>query len=349
MKIEQRIQAFVQLGRFLNQFAEDQPWQGYETGVSQTDFDEFTKAIEGVHIYNGWFTSQEVRRAIRGIASWLNKETLENWLSKYNVNKNKTPKTVAVIMAGNIPLVGFHDAMSVLLSGNNLLAKFSSDDELLMPLVLKYLTQLEPEFYHRIRIADGRLNGFDAVIATGSDNSSRYFEHYFGKYPHIIRKNRTSVAVLDGSETREELTELGHDIFDFFGLGCRNVSKIFIPEDFDLDRFFGAVFGFKEIIQHKKYANNYDYHKALYLMNQDKLIENGFLLLKEDDQLHSPLGTLFYERYDHPGEVDEKLNALKDQLQCVIGKNFIPFGKAQTPAVDDYADGVDTMKFLSDI
>lgn len=342
---EERIAAFVHLGKFMSEFTRPGAWTGYSNGVSQTDHEEFTRAIENAYAYNGWFTPSEIRRALAGIVTWLQPDNLTQWLKELPENKN--PKSVAVIMAGNIPLVGFHDIMCVLLTGNKVVCRFSSSDDKLLPVILKFLVQIEPRFNDYIRVGAQKLTEFDAVIATGSNNSSRYFDYYFSKYPHIIRKNRCSVAVITGNETEQELEALGHDIFDYFGLGCRNVGKIFIPEGYDLDKIFKGIFSFKEIINHAKYGNNYDYHKALYLLNQDDLIENGFILFKQDASLHSPLGVMFYERYAHMDEVKKILEEHKEEIQCVVGKDYIPFGRSQSPAIDDYADGVNTLKFLA--
>lgn len=348
MNSKERIKALTQWGLFLEQFSVEKQWDGYDAGVSQTDFEEFNKVIEAVHAHNGWFTPAMVRKAIGGISSWLKPEILEKSTATYSFKPEKS-KTVAVIMAGNIPLVGFHDALCVLLTGNKLLAKFSSDDDVLMPLVLKYLVQIEPRFNDYIRVTADRMTEFDAVIATGSNNSARYFEEYFGKYPHIIRKNRTSVAVLSGNETEKELNGLAHDVFDFYGLGCRNVTKIYVPEGYDLNRFFSAVFPFSDVINNKKYANNYDYHKAIFMMNQDKLIENGFIVLKEDQSIFSPIGMLYYEYYKDKNEVYSALNAIADQLQCIVSSDHVPFGQAQCPGFFDFADGVDTLGFVASI
>ncbi|HYG52704.1 MAG TPA: acyl-CoA reductase [Flavobacteriales bacterium] len=340
----ERIAAFVQLGHFLEHFAVEKDWQGYEDGVSKAEHDDFNKAIMSVQHHNGWFTPEMVRKAFAGISKWLKADVLSNWLAKYpGTEKNKT---IAVIMAGNIPLVGFHDVLCVLLSGNKLMAKFSGDDDVLMPLLLKYLVQVEPGFNDYIRISNNQLANFNAVIATGSNNSARYFEAYFGKYPHIIRKNRTSVAVIQGNESAAALKALGHDVFDYYGLGCRNVTKIYVPKGYNLDHFFGAIFDFKDIVHHKKYANNYDYHKAIYLMNGDKLVENGFLLLKEDKSFFSPVGVLHYEYYDDLHAVEKELAENRDALQCVVDNKNILFGQTQQPKIDDYADGVDTMQWI---
>jgi len=347
--IKQRVAAFVQLGKFLSEFRENQSWKDYRNGVSQSESQAFNLLISQLHIYNGWFTEEMVRKAIGEWALVLQKDNLEKWVERYPLLKEQTSsKTIAIIMAGNIPMVGFHDLLTVLMSGNNVLIKLSSDDDKLIPFIITHLVnEIEPLLKDKIRFAEGKLENFDAVIATGSDNSSRYFEYYFGKYPHIIRKNRTSVAFLTGNETEEELQLLGNDVFDYFGLGCRNVSKIFIPADFDLDRFFKAVYSFKDLINHKKYGNNYDYNKAVYLMNRDNLLENGFLLLKEDKSLHSPLAMLFYERYENPEKVNQWIDNNREKIQCVVGKNGIPFGTSQSPQLWDYADGVDTMQFLT--
>jgi hypothetical protein len=350
MELKQRIAAFVQLGKFLSSFEKDAPWPGYDLGITASEYDVFNGLVKTVHLYNGWFTEENVRKSLFEWGNALSEANLEKWLSAYALPERSSPKTVALILAGNIPLVGFHDVLAVLISGNKVLIKLSSDDDRLIPAVLEVLIKdIQPEFASYIQFASGKLEAFDAVIATGSDNSARYFESYFGKYPHIIRSNRTSVAVLTGDESQEELKALGHDIFDYFGLGCRNVSKMFVPADFDLDRFFGAVFPFHSIIQHKKYANNYDYHKAIMLMNRDQLLENGFMLLKEDEQLHSPLGVLYYERYESAMDLDSKLQKLGNKLQVVVGKNYVPFGKSQSPALWDYADGVDTLQFIQNL
>lgn len=348
MELKQRIDAFVQLGKVLGQCAGSKEWSGYTHGVSQSDFDSFSQLLNQVYLQNGWFTEENVRKACLEWSRALSKENLEQWTSAYSdLNGNEKLKTIALIMAGNIPMVGFHDLVCVLISGNKALIKMSSEDDRLVPWILTYLVvHIEPEFASRIKFASGKLEDFSAVIATGSDNTMRYFEKYFGTYPHIFRGNRTSVAVLDGSETEEELNALGHDIFDYFGLGCRNVSKLFIPKDFDLDRFFGAIYSFHPIVQHKKYANNYDYNKAIMMMNQDDLIENGFLLVKEDKRLHSPLGALYVERYTDLNKVTEKLKSDENEIQCVVSKSNIPFGKSQSPELWDYADHVDTLKFL---
>ena len=343
MQLQQRIDAFVQLGHFIRQFAEDKPWAGYENGVSQTDYLEFNAVIKAVKSHNGWFTEENVRKSIFSICTWL---TI-NEINKLNLTENKNAKTIAVIMAGNIPLVGFHDVMCVLLSGNKLLAKFSSDDNVLMPLLLKYLIQIEPNFNNSIRIASGKLTEFDAVIATGNDNSSKHFEYYFGKYPNIIRHHRTSVAVLTGNETNQDLKNLGNDIFDYFGLGCRNVTKIFIPQTYNLNKLFGAIFSFKEIIHHNKYANNYDYHKAIFLLNKDVLIENGFLLLRENKDFFSPVAVLNYERYENFEQVTAQLAENRNALQCIVGNGGINFGETQKPGICSFADDINTIEFLN--
>lgn len=348
MNIEQRKEAFVLLGKYLQAVTEenipDVP-QGLEKHAKETN-----RLIDEVHFYNGWFTRTEVRRALKGIISFLDDQKLSNWVAAYPEIQN--PAKVGLVLAGNIPLVGFHDVLSVLICGHTAVIKPSSDDDKLIPHVLGVLTDIEPAFKEQIVIGE-QVKGIDAVIATGSNNTHRYFEYYFGSYPHIFRKSKTSVAVLTGTETDEELKALGEDIFSYYGLGCRNVSKLFIPADFDLDRFFGAIYHFKDIVEHKKYGNNYDYHKAIYLMNSEKLIENGFLLLRETEELFSPVGTLFYERYDKPDVLESRLKMIRDDVQCIVSGRVnseeVPFGKAQYPELNDYADGVDTMSFLTSL
>jgi hypothetical protein len=277
--------------------------------------------------------------------------SVTDWISKYDIPGNE-PKRIGVLLAGNLPLVGFHDFLCVLLSGNTFVGKLSSKDDRLLPMVADILLEIEPGLAQRIEFTDGTLANIDAIIATGSDNTSRHIEYYFGKYPNIIRRNRNAIAVLDGSETEEELVGLGHDIFDYFGLGCRSVSKIYIPEAYDLDLVFKGLFPYKDVLTNKKYGNNYDYYKAIYLMGQTELIENGFILLKEDQSIASPVAVLHYEYYKDSDELAKVLLANESKIQCVVAKNnisdlrVVPFGHAQSPAIDDYADGIDMLEFL---
>lgn len=348
MTLTEKNNILFQLGSILNRIGDGDKWPGYEIGINEEEYNELNTLVQNVHIYNGWFKEDQVRKAFKGIGSWLNEENLNNWLSNYDL-KESTDKKVAIIMAGNIPLVGFHDFISVFLSGNKSLVKLSSEDQHLFPAVLKTLSLFDERIWEWVEIADKPMEGFDAVIATGSDNSARYFESYFGKYPNIIRKNRTSIAVLTGDESEADLKELGRDIFEFFGLGCRNVSQLWIPESFELNRFFEAIYDFNPIINHNKYANNYDYNKAVFLLNEEKLLDNGFVLLKEDESLHSPLAVVHYQRYKDGSEVNHFIENNRDKLQVIVGKDYTPFGTAQRPAVDDYADGVDTLAFLTSI
>lgn len=344
MNIEERKNAFVQLGKVLSNFISKGEWESYSCGLTQEEFEEFETAIVRAKVLNPWFVDDQVRKAIRGIVSMLNQTQLEQWIDSYE-SLEETDKRIGVVMAGNIPIVGFHDFLCVLISGNQIAAKLSSEDNILLPAISKILVKIEPRFSNKIEFVE-RLKEFDAVIATGSNNSARYFETYFKDYPNIIRKNRTSIAVFDGNESDDEYKAFAEDVFLYFGKGCRNVTKIFIPNGFDLDKLFQAFYPYQEIVNHNKYANNYDYNKAVYLMNQVELIENGFVLLKQDESLHSPLSVLNYEYYENLDELKLKLENNKESIQCVVGSQFIPFGKAQSPNVDDYADGVDTLEFL---
>lgn len=348
MILLQKIKILSNLGEILHLLGTNQPWPGFKVGINEQEYNDLADLVERVHIYNGWFTPDSVKTAFNGIASWLTEEELTKWVNRYEIKKD-APKTVALIMAGNIPLVGFHDFIAVFLSGNKSLIKLSSDDQQLFPALLKTLSLFDPEIYDWVEVKDFKLTGFDAVIATGSDNSANYFHAYFGKYPHIIRQNRTSIAVLDGTETKEELFELGKDIFTFYGLGCRNVSQIWIPENFDINKVFEGLFSYNQIVNHNKYANNYDYNKAVYLMNLENLLDNGFLLLKEDEKLTSPLGMLHYQRYSSIAQVESFIADNEKKIQVVIGHNYIPFGAAQCPQIEDYADGVNTMNFLTNL
>ncbi|WP_396138683.1 acyl-CoA reductase, partial [Flavobacterium sp.] len=229
----------------------------------------------------------------------------------------------------------------------------SSSDQHLLKFLAKYLIAIQPELNSKITFVEGKLEGFDAVIATGSNNTARYFEYYFKDKPSIIRKNRNSIAVLNGTETHEELVGLGEDIFRYFGLGCRNVSKLFVPKDYNFEAFFKAMFEYREVIQYEKYANNYDYNKAVFLMSNFQLLDNEFLTIKEDTSYSSPISSVFYEFYENLEEVKSRLSNDADQIQCIVSKNLIEnsivFGQTQQPKLWDYADNLDTLAFLSKI
>lgn len=341
MQIKDRINAFVKLGNFLCEI--------YTSTTLSNPNSEVEIILRKAEAENGWFTQENIKFALKSWGEALSKENLQQWVSNYEI-KETDPKQVAIIMAGNIPLVGFHDFLSVLITGNKVLAKLSSNDKTLLPFLADQLISIEPEFKNYIEFTEGRLKHFDAVIATGSNNTARYFDYYFGKYPNIIRKNRNSVAVLTGNETEDDLKNLADDIFTYFGLGCRNVSKIYIPEDYDFEEFFKGMFSGKEIIHNHKYINNYDYNKAVYLMDSFPLLDNEFMLLKEDSGFSSPISVVFYEKYTSKYAVKKMLEAEAENIQCLVTKaglpNEIPFGKAQNPQLWDYADGVDTVDFL---
>lgn len=345
---EQRMAAFVQLGKAFSLLAsENEEWPGFESGLTQEEFLGFRNIVASHHLSNGWFTPQNVKNALQAWAEALNETSIRAFLRAYTEKEEPAlPKTVAIICAGNIPMVGWHDIFSTLLSGHKALIKLSSDDQQLIPAALILLEKFWPEVAERYAYATGKLESFDAVIATGSNNTGRYFEYYFSSYPHIIRKNRNSVAILTGKETPEELAELGRDIFAYFGLGCRNVTKLYVPENYDLNLVFNAIYPFHPIINHNKYANNYDYNKAIWLLNKEDLLDNGFILFKKDESIASPTGTLFYEYYSDETALREILDRKAPEIQCVVSHSDIPFGKAQCPELTDFADGVDTLQFL---
>lgn len=309
--------------------------------------------INAAQHHNAWFTPEEVKKSLFSIGEMLNEKDLMYWFE--NITVTNSPKKVGLILAGNIPLVGFHDVICVLATGNIAMIKMSSSDDKLLPAILNQLISIEPSIANHIEYVE-RLKDFDAIIATGSTNSSRYFEYYFGKVPHIIRKNRNSIAVLSGKETSTEIEQLGHDIFDYFGLGCRNVSKIYIPKEYDMKNFFEPLEKYQPIINHFKYNNNYDYNKSIYLINSVKHFDNGFLLVKEDASFTSPLAVLYYEEYDSIKNIETLIEHEDENIQCVVStldlklkKNKIGFGQSQHPKLWDYADDVDTIEFLKRI
>ncbi len=306
---------------------------------------------------NPWFTPQNTRMAVRAIGKMLNQHDLESWIAREGLADHMAgpPKSIGLVLAGNIPLVGFHDILCVLVSGNKAMVKLSSQDQKLIPFLLEKLVELLPALKARFEFTD-RLAGFDAVIATGSGNTSRYFDYYFKNVPHIIRKNRNSIAILTGKESANELKLLGKDIFDYFGLGCRNVSKLYVPRNYNFREFFEAVEDFNPVANHHKYNNNYDYNKSIFLVNQDKHLDNGFLLLKESTQLASPLAVLYYEEYTTLPNLENTVSLISDAVQCVISNHIFPlksagvaFGDSQQPKLWDYADRVNTMQFLKEL
>lgn len=332
MDLEDRISAFAALGTAISNFRQSELDYIYAHSIA----------------HNTWFTSENVRIALAGVQRYLQKEKLQVWTNKYTFDSGN-PKWIGLVMAGNIPLVGFHDFLSVLISGHKAKVKLSHQDPFLLPYLVKILAEIAPPFQENIDFVN-TLTAIDAIIATGSDNSSRYFKYYFSKYPHIIRQNRTSVAILTGEESKEELHTLGKDIFQYYGLGCRNVSKLYVPKGYVFDGFFQATEVYGDIANHTKYGNNYDYNRAIYLINRDPHLDCGFLVLKEDKALASPVSTVHYEFYTDEVELKNELAARNEEIQCIVGhieaEGILPFGKTQEPELWDYADGIDTIKFI---
>jgi len=313
----------------------------------------FLSAIKEAEIYNPWFTRDFMLHSFSAISDMLQEEKLRLWIEQYPELKNNAGNklNVGIIMAGNIPLVGFHDLLSVCFSGHRAVVKMSSKDEKLLPVVYKVLCHYDPRFSESVKLLTEPLKNIDAVIATGSDNSSRYFDYYFGKYPHIIRKNRNSAAVLTGNETVGDYRKLADDIFLYFGMGCRNVSKLFLPKDFNIPHMLDNFETYSYLYNHNKYANNYDYYKAIYLVNLMKHLDTGYLLMKEDTAYSSPVGIVYYEYYDSLALLKTRLKEDNDKIQCLVSipgliENSTGFGKSQTPQLNDYADNADTLKFL---
>jgi len=334
MKQEERIELLASLGIYVQKF--DERLQAHMHRAAHN---------------NGWFTIDNQKSALKAIAeNYLNKPALENWVNQYQAAD--TSATVGIIAAGNIPAVAFHDLLAVFITGHRAKVKQSEKDPYLLPYLVKVMAESDPRINEYIDFVN-KLEGFEAVIATGSNNSARYFEQYFGKYPNIIRKNRNAVALLTGEESEKDLELLSHDIFQHFGLGCRNVSHILVPGGYDHEKLRAPFETYKHIIDHSKYRNNYDYNLAIALLNREKHLEMGNVILKESDQLISPIGCLHYSSYTTTGGAESFLESRQDEIQCVVSQaplkslRTVDFGQAQSPSLDDYADGVDTMEFLT--
>ncbi len=322
----------------------DEDQQTTPLAINENELAMFEQAVLNLERQNPWFSERHVRKALGGLASWLDADVLDYWLEPYAFTTK--PKKVAVIMAGNIPMVGFHDFLCVLMSGHHVFCKLSSQDALLWQAFFKMIESIDPRIAVHYSYFSGLMKDFDAVIATGSNNTAITFKHYFEQYPHIIRQNRTSVALLNGDETDEQLEGLADDVFSFFGFGCRNVSQVFVPENFDVQRLFASFVKYESWINHHKYMNNFDYYRSLYMLNGEPVLENGFVLMRFNQELHAPPAVLNCSRYQHLDEVNNYLSEKQDHIQAVVGVNGIPFGQAQCPSLTDYADGVNVMEFL---
>ena len=352
ISIQKRITAFAKLGDFLSQFSVDEIKKQENIEHNDLFFEGFLHQIKLAQENNSWFTKDNILFSLNSWSNALTENSLKDFIKGINLS-DKSAKKAAIIMAGNIPLVGFHDFLSVLISGHSVLVKQSSNDKHLLPFLAKYLEFVEEDFKGKISFTEEKLTNFDAVIATGSNNTARYFEYYFKNKPSIIRKSRNSIAVITNKVTDEDFANLADDVFQYFGLGCRSVSKLYVPKGFNFDAFFNGMYSKKDIINNAKYANNYDYNKAVYLMSEFDLLENGFLMIKEDESYSSPIATVFYEYYDNEIDLKIKLHQDKEKIQCIVAKDFIEnevaFGETQNPNLWDFADGINTLEFLSTI
>ncbi len=328
MNLQKRIALLLQLSDYL-----------------QLNGPEWQLVKEQAERQNGWFTQPFIETAVNQLCqSFLSPSTLKEWADHYHLDDNIGGKNIGIIMAGNIPLVGFHDFLAVFMSGHTAKIKLSSKDDVLLKHFVEKMTSWDPAVQQLVQFAD-MLKACDAYIATGNNNSALYFEKYFGKYPHIIRRNRTSIAILDGSESVSDLEKLSDDVHLFFGLGCRNVTKIYVPKDYDFVPLIRAFDGYNYFKDHNKFRNNYDYQLSLALLNNLYYMTNDCTLLMENESLFSPISQLHYAFIDpNAGSIDQLTK--HPDIQCIVGKNHLPFGTAQTPGIFDYADGIDTMQFL---
>lgn len=331
-----RINALIKLGRYLQEYQ-----------FEKIGYEDLDHALQQASASNGWFTKEAMQLALKSWGATLSQENIAQWIANYTLQIPINRKKIGLVLAGNIPLVGFHDLICVWISGHNAQIKKSSKDNVLLPFIARQLEVFGESNCFDFR--DTPLGHVDAVIATGSNNAARYFEYYFSKVPTIIRKNRNGLAVLTGKESKEELEFLGKDILQYYGLGCRNVSKILLPKGYDLNLIFGGLYPWASVIDNIKYAHNYDYNKAVFLMSEFDFLENGFFLLKQDSAIAAPIATAYYEYYENEQAVQTYLNQHKNEIQCVVGKKNIPFGNAQEPKLWEYADQVDTLAFLQSL
>lgn len=349
INLHSRIRALGSLGNHISNYC------SHPEASKSEKFPALHTAVLQSKAANPWFTSESIDAALEGICVFLNTNVLLLWAENNGIPENqRNPVTVGLVMAGNLPAVGFHDFISVIISGHKALVKLSSDDKFLIPAMFEILVDFEPEIKDQIRFTENRLTGIDAVIATGSDNSSRYFEFYFAKYPHIIRRNRNGIGLIQGDESKNDLQKFADDVFLFFGLGCRNISKVYLPAQYDPTDLFSGFEGHQMIGNHNKYFNNYEYNKAVYLINGIRHFDNGFLLLREENMISSPVAVLHYEYYEDQQLLKDWIKRDSDKIQVVVSAKgswpgSVPFGKAQKPEIDDYADGINTLDFLRNL
>ncbi len=340
-RVEQHIEGFKKLGLYLQEIDK-------ENSTYQPLFD----CIEQAKHRNGWFTEASCLFALKSWGEQLSVAALNQWISGYT-REDRPAKRLGLVLAGNIPLVGFHDVVCVLLAGHNAQIKLSSSDPLLIPFLVQKLVEWDSLFENRISFTQDRLKNFDAVIATGSNNAARYFEHYFSNVPCLIRKNRNGIAVLEGTESEEELAGFAKDVVQYYGLGCRSTAKVYLPKGYDMNLIFGALYPYASLTDSEKYCNNYDYNKAVFLMSEYAILDNGFFLLREASSFASPIGCLHYEFYNDLETLKAHLSNHTEEIQCISSKldvqQGVPLGQAQKPALWDYADNVDTLKFLQEL
>lgn len=342
MNLNNRITLFVKLGRFFSDYINN--------NLESLERNKFDKAINESILHNSFFSKKNILKSLLSWSNVLTKKSIDNFLSNYLIKIKKREKKIAIIMAGNIPLVGFHDFFCVIISGNFAIIKLSSKDSHLFKFILSFLVKENPDFSTKFDVVENKLQIFDAVIATGNNISANQFELYFKKYPKIIRKNRHSIAILNGNETKKEIELLANDIFYYYGLGCRNVSKIFIPNNYNLDILFKSFVLWNEVINKNSYSNNYNYYRAIYLLNKEVFFDNGFVLLKESEKIGSPVGTIYFEYYKSDNQIKEMIKKNNEKIQCIVSNNNYPktikFGETQMPNLNDFADDIDTFNFL---
>lgn len=329
MELAQRLDMLVQLQAYM--LGNDAQWQA---------------AKENAYEKNGWFIPQFIELSIKNIATHLlSRAGLQQWASKYNIPNQRSPLTVGIVMPGNLPLAGFYDFLCTFVAGHRQRIKLSTNDDVLLKHLVAQMGSWNAAV-HELVMFDDMLKGCDAYITTGKQNIES-LKKYLSKYPHIIHRTGSAVAILYGHETRQQLELLADDVFQYFGQGCLNITKLYVPREYDFIPLLKVFDKYGFLIDHNKYKNNYDYQLALLILNKGFYMTNGSILLTESASISSPVARLHFEYYTDEKDVIDSL-ADPGLAQVIAGTNQAPFGRAQQSVVCDQG-GAATLQFLLEL